>query len=133
MSIRLRILQSVTIIHRRSIAVFFNAQVKQAPLTQFCDISGAHGHLQDPLVEPLLETFECARALMILAIIGMVALIVALDGRGVRAPRFMHNGSHLERWRQHTVRVAEDHLARNDLFGNEYDIPCCQRGLLAYA
>src|SRR5713226_1708810 len=123
----------VSIIHRRGIAVFFNAQAKQALLTQFCYISGARGHLQYPLVEPLLETFERAGALMILTIITMVALVVALDGRGMRAPRLMHNGSHLERWRQHAVRVAQDHLARNYFFGNEYDIPRCQRRLLAYA
>src|SRR6266566_2368739 len=123
----------VSIIHRRGVVVFFNAQVKQALLTQFCYISGARGHMQHPLVEPLLESFERARALMILTIIIMVALIVTLDGRRMRAPRLMHNGSHLERWRQHAIRVAQDHLARNDLFGNEYDIPRCQSRLLAYA
>src|SRR5262245_20879450 len=113
--------------------MFFNAQVKQALLAQFRDISGAGRHLQYPLVEPLLEAFERARALMILAVISMVALIVTLDGRRVRAPRFVHDGPHFERWCQHAVRVAQDHLTRNDLFGNEYDIPGCQRGLLAYA
>src|SRR5579859_258614 len=69
---------------------------------------------------------------MILVVKLVIAVILAGDGGGMRAPWFVNDCPNFERRSQHAVRVAQDHVTRYDLIGNQDNITRREHSLLAY-
>jgi hypothetical protein len=61
----------------------------------------------------------------------VIAVVVALHRRGVRAARRVNHGGDPEAGYQNAIRVAANNLGRDNLLGDDDDGASCQRGLLA--
>ena len=67
----------------------FDGQIVPALCAQVRQIILAIGQTQHPFCQPLLKAFDAARLGVILAEGGVVAVVMALHRRGVRAARLV--------------------------------------------
>src|ERR1700730_5914803 len=121
----------VPIIDGGGVVVFFDAEAAQALFAQFVEVGGAVRQIQDPFVEPALEAVEGAGAHVVFVVKLVVAVGVALHGRGRRAPGFVYDCAHFERWTQHAVGIAHNYLTRHDFFGDQDYVARGQHGFFA--
>ena len=70
---------------------------------------------------------------MVLVIELVIAIVMPLHWRWVRAARRVHDRAHLETRREHAVGIADDYLARHDFFRDDDDTLARERGFLADA
>src|SRR5215469_6786594 len=96
-------------------------QILPALCSQVVEIRAAIGKIKDPLPQPGIEILRSARPVVILRKSSMVAIIIALNRRGVSSAGHMDHSQRLDSGSQYPVRIALDHLRRHDLFSGIYD------------
>src|SRR5260370_40638943 len=77
--------------HRKS--VFTYSQTLSAGIAQPLHIGVARGNLCDPMLDPVLKATQITRLVVIFMEKSMVAAIVTLHGRRMRAPGLVYNRS----------------------------------------
>src|SRR5215211_773565 len=97
---------SITIIYRGSITVLPREERLPALRAEPREITRAVGHVVDPRRPPLPVPLRSARLLVILVKVRMIAAIVALHRRWVRAERLVDHRVHPKAGHQHAVGIA---------------------------
>src|SRR4030042_870951 len=113
--------------------MLFQLQALPALFTQFLQILCTVLHIRRPLAHPFGIPFHRSRCAMILAVIFMIAIVIPLHRRWMRAARFADDRAYLETWRKHAIGIADDDLMRDNFFRDDDDALTCERGLFADA
>ena len=69
-----------------------------------------------PVRQPIFETFQAPRLLVIFRKVFVVAPVVALHGRRMRAPRFMHHRRNQKSGNERAIRVGRNHARIDNFF-----------------
>src|SRR6266498_3606626 len=86
--------------------------------------------IQHPLPQPRREAAPLAADLVVAVVDLVIAVVVALDRRRMRAARLVHHGGNAQGWREDAVRVALNQLRGHDLLGHQDHGASGQRGRL---
>src|SRR5581483_11851450 len=96
---------SISIIHLRGIGVLLDAEFVDAAPAQLVHVSAPIFNPMYPAIQPGVAVLFCLGLLVILAEEGIVALVVSLDRRGVRAITTFHHRVDQETGDHGAVRV----------------------------
>ena len=96
--------------------MFFHGQGFDAGGAKMLPILGAIGDLRDPTVQPILEIFQAAGLFVILREKSVIAAVVALDGRRMRAAGFVDDGCDEEAGYQRAIRIRGNHTGLDNFF-----------------
>src|ERR1700730_2638346 len=108
-----------TKVHRHGKSVFPDSQTVRAGIAQLLHIMGTRRNLRDPVFDPALETIQFTRLVVIFVEESMVAAIVTLDGRRMRAPGLVYDRRNQETRDERAVWVRSNHLGGNNFFSDD--------------
>ena len=99
--------------------MFFYRERAGARGSQLFPVVAAIGHAQNPMREPVFEIFEAARLLVVLSEKRVIAATVALDGRWMRASRFVDDGGNKKSRNERPVGVGGNDAGFDNFFRHD--------------
>ena len=113
--------------------MFFHGQRFDAGSAEVFPILGAIGHLRDPARQPILEILEAASLFVVLSEKSVVATVIALDGRRMRAAGFAHDRRDKEAGDQSAIWIRRNHAGLDNFFRHHNHLARGARSIHGYS